>query len=76
RPNPAGQGSEVEVRVGGKPEVEGVIEVFDNTGRPVYASPFLNGVHTLKATWQPGTYVVRVRGEKPAWTASGKLLVL
>ncbi|MCM1086134.1 MAG: T9SS type A sorting domain-containing protein [Bacteroides sp.] len=76
RPNPAGQGSEVEVRVGGKAEAEGTIEVFDNTGRPVYARPFLNGVHTLKANWQPGTYVVRVRGEKPAWTASGKLLVL
>ncbi|MCM1530793.1 MAG: T9SS type A sorting domain-containing protein [Bacteroides sp.] len=76
RPNPAGQGSEVEVRVGGKPEAEGTVEVFDNTGRPVYSRPFLNGVHTLKASWQPGTYVVRVRGEKPAWTASGKLLVL
>ena len=75
RPNPTSAGGEVQVSVNGKPEAEGIIEVFDGTGKPVYEKAFRRS-HTLRADWQPGSYVVRVRDGKGSWTATGKLLVL
>ncbi len=75
RPNPTAQGGEVQVSVNGRPEAEGVIEVFDGTGKPIYERTF-RAVHTLRATWQPGTYVVRVRDGRGSWMATGKLTVL
>lgn len=73
-PNPTASGETVQVSVNGKPEAEGTIEVFDGTGKPVYQKAF-NRSHTLRADWQPGSYVVRVRDGKGSWTATGKLVV-
>ena len=64
----------MQVSVNGKPEAEGTIEVFDGTGKPVYQRAFRRS-HTLRADWQPGSYVVLVRDGKGSWTATGKLLV-
>ena len=75
RPNPTSAGGEVQVSVIGKPEAEGTVEVFDGTGRPVYERAFRRS-HTLRAAWQPGSYVVRVRDGKGSWTATGKLVLL
>ena len=75
RPNPTSAGGEVQVSVNGKPEAEGIIEVFDGTGKPVYEKAFRRS-HTLRADWQPGSYVVRVRDNKGSWTATGKLVLL
>ena len=75
RPNPTAADGEVQVSVIGKPEAEGIIEVFDGLGKPVYQKAFHRS-HTLRANWQPGSYVVRVRDGKGSWTATGKLLVL
>ena len=73
-PNPTSAGGEVQVSVNGKPEAEGTVEVFDGLGKPVYQRAFLKS-HTLRANWQPGSYVVRVHDGKGKWIATGKLLV-
>ncbi|MDE5609966.1 MAG: T9SS type A sorting domain-containing protein [Bacteroidales bacterium] len=73
-PNPVAAGEAVQVSVDGKPNVEGTIEVFDGTGKPVYQRTFRRS-HTLRLSVQPGSYVVRVRDAKATWTATGKLLV-
>ena len=75
RPNPTAADGEVQVSVIGKPEAEGIIEVFDGLGKPVYQKAFHRS-HTLRANWQPGSYVVRVRDNKGSWTATGKLVLL
>ena len=75
RPNPTAADGEVQVSVNGKPEAEGIIEVFDGLGKPVYQKAFHRS-HTLRADWQPGSYVVRVRDGKGSWTATGKLVLL
>ena len=64
----------MQVSVNGKPEAEGIIEVFDGLGKPVYERAFRRS-HTLRADWQPGSYVVRVHDNIDKWTATGKLLV-